>query len=127
MAKPSNTAGEAETSPFAPFVDLHVDWDMTPELAVTLYLEWGNNDWRSKHPPVRSSSDVSIYFVVDAWQEPLTARLVRRSSERADDLLVVPLPEPLVKVFRDEYGSLKGVFEPLPEIKEWLRREMHQN
>ena len=105
------------TSPLAAFADQQIDWNLTPEMAVTLYLEWGNNDWRSEHPPVRSKSDVATYFVV---------RLVRRNSESADDLVTVPLPEPLVKAFRDEYGSLKGVFEPLPVIKDWLKKELGQ-
>ena len=74
------------TSPLAAFADQQIDWNLTPEMAVTLYLEWGNNDWRSEHPP----------------------------------------PEPLVKAFRDEYGSLKGVFEPLPVIKDWLKKELGQ-
>ena len=114
------------TSPLAAFADQQIDWNLTPEMAVTLYLEWGNNDWRSEHPPVRSKSDVATYFVVDAWQDPLKVRLVRRNSESADDLVTVPLPEPLVKAFRDEYGSLKGVFEPLPVIKDWVRKELGQ-
>ena len=95
------------TSPLAAFADQQIDWNLTPEMAVTLYLEWGNNDWRSEHPPVRSKSDVATYFVVDA-------------------LVTVPLPEPLVKAFRDAYGSLKGVFEPLPVIKDWLKKELGQ-
>ena len=94
------------TSPLAAFADQQIDWNLTPEMAVTLYLEWGNNDWRSEHPPVRSKSDVATYFVVDAWQDPLKVRLV--------------------KAFRDEYGSLKGVFEPLPVIKDWLKKELGQ-
>lgn len=115
------------TSPLAAFSDLPIDWNMSPEMAVTLYLEWGNNDWRSEYPPVRSRSDVSNYFVVDAWNNPLSVRLVRRSSEQAEDLVSVPLPEPLAQAFRDEYGMLKGVFEPLPEIKSWLRKELQQD
>ena len=73
------------TSPLAAFADQQIDWNLTPEMAVTLYLEWGNNDWRSEHPPVRSKSDVATYFVVDAWQDPLKVRLVRRNSESAGD------------------------------------------
>ena len=69
------------TSPLAAFADQQIDWNLTPEMAVTLYLEWGNNDWRSEH---------------------------------------------LVKAFRDECGSLKGVFEPLPVIKDWLKKELGQ-
>ena len=27
------------------FSTLDISWDLTPEHAVTMYLEWGNNDW----------------------------------------------------------------------------------
>ncbi len=113
-------------SPLAAFSNVPVDWNMTPEVAVILYLEWGNNNWQSEYPPVRSASDTVYYFVVDAWTEPLSVRLVRRSMAGAEDLVSIPLPEALVKVFRAEYGQLKGVFEPLPEIKNWLREELQQ-
>ncbi len=46
-----------------------IAWNLTPEDAVTLYLEWGNNDWNAEYPPVRSKSDVAIYFVVDSWEK----------------------------------------------------------
>ena len=68
----------------------NIDWNLSPEHAVTMYLEWGNNDWHSEYPPVRSKEDVSHYFVVDSWQEPPVIRLVRRNSERADDLITGP-------------------------------------
>lgn len=45
---------------------LDIDWDLTPEDAVTMYLEWGNNNWHADRPPVRSKTDESVYFVVDA-------------------------------------------------------------
>ena len=38
----------------------NIDWDLTPEQAVTLYLEWGNNDFGSEFPPVRSKDDVAV-------------------------------------------------------------------
>ena len=43
----------------------NIDWNLSPEHAVTMYLEWGNNDWHSEYPPVRSKDDVSHYFGVD--------------------------------------------------------------
>ena len=46
-----------------------ISWNLSPEHAVTMYLEWGNNDWHSEYPPVRSKEDVSHYFVVDRHQE----------------------------------------------------------
>ena len=113
------------TSPGDLAPDAHdIDWNLSPETAVVLYLEWGNNNWHAEHPPVRSPKDVSTYFVVDAWTDPISVRLVRRNSEQAEDLAVFPLPEPLLSQFREEYGNLRGVFEPLPAIKEWLKREM---
>ena len=46
-----------------------IDWDMTPEEAVTLYLEWGNN-WSHGRNLIRSKDDVSHYFVVNTWEDP---------------------------------------------------------
>ena len=113
-------------SPFAQIAHLPIDWDLSPEIAVTLYLEWGNNDWRSAHPPVRSASDVSYYFVVDAWEKPLSVRLVQRSSEQAVDLLTLQVPDRLAQAFYAEYGELKGIFEPISVIKDWLKHEIEQ-
>lgn len=103
-----------------------IDWDLSPEQAVTMYLEWGNNDWRAPHPPVRSCDDVSWYFVVDSWQDPPVVRLVRRNSDTAEDLLELPLPEALLADFRAENGTLQSVSEPTPAIKAWLKAELEK-
>lgn len=104
-----------------PYSHLPIDWNLSPEIAVTLYLEWGNNNWHAEHPPVRSSSDVATYFVLDNWKDPVMVRLVRRNSEEAVDLVSFPLPEPYLGAFRKEYGDLKAIYEPTPDIKEWLK------
>ncbi len=109
-----------------PFLHLDIDWNLTPEHAVTMYLEWGNNDWRAEYPPVRSKSDVSRYFVVDAWEETPMVRLVERNSENATDLVSFALPDFLLPGFRKENAKLKGVFAPTEEIKAWLKKEMGQ-
>ena len=44
-----------------------IDWDMTPEGAVTLYLEWGNNNWLGEFKPKRHPGDATTYFVVNNW------------------------------------------------------------
>lgn len=103
-----------------------IDWNLTPEHAVTMYLEWGNNDWHDEYPPVRSVNDVSYYFVVDAWKEPPVIRLVRRNSERADDLFTMPLPEELEQEFRLFNGHCKGIAAPTPSIKSWLKSQLGQ-
>lgn len=111
--------------PLRQFSDLSIDWNLAPEDAVTLYLEWGNNNWHAEHPPVRSKDDVATYFVVDNWRETPTVRLVRRNSEEAVDLVSLPLPPDLERAFLAEYGGLKGVFEPTPAIKRWLQQELY--
>lgn len=106
------------------FAHLPIDWNLTPEQAVTMYLEWGNNDWNSEYPPVRSKEDISIYFVVDTWGEKPVVRLVKRNSEDAIDLLTLEMPQELIKAWRTEFQDLRGIFEPTEEIKDWLRQAM---
>lgn len=103
---------------------IDIDWNMTPEDAVTMYLEWGNNSWHAEHQPVRSKADYSTYFVVYAWDDTPRAILVRRNSEEARELAEVELPDELAKRFLDEIGHLKGVYAPNAEIRAWLEAEM---
>lgn len=103
-----------------------IDWDLTPEQAVTMYLEWGNNDWKTEFPPVRSKEDVSTYFVVDTWQDPPLIRLVRRNSENAEDIFTMPLPKELRSDFKLYNGDVKGISAPSPDIKKWLKRQLGQ-
>jgi hypothetical protein len=107
-----------------PFRHLDIDWNLTPEHAVTMYLEWGNNDWNAEYPPVRSKSDVSRYFVVDAWGEIPHIRLVQRNSENAVDLVSFPLPDELLPAFREEHGMRKGLYAISEAVKEWLKKAM---
>ncbi|MBQ7456027.1 MAG: hypothetical protein IJS54_00235 [Desulfovibrio sp.] len=104
-----------------------IDWDLSPEDAVTLYLEWGNNSWDHRHPPVCSKSDSSLYFVVDSWQDPPVIRLVLRTMEKAEDVCVVPVPEHLLPFHRNVHGTWRGICEPVPEIKAWLKEEMDKD
>lgn len=109
-----------------PFMDLDIDWDMTPADAVALYLEWGNNDRRAGHPPVRSRTDVSRYFVLDAWESAPVIRLVQRTPEQVDELVSFPLPEELMPHFRDTYGPGRGLYAISGEIRAWLKKRMGQ-
>ena len=123
----SKSRGKEATMPsLKDFALYDIDWNLTPEHAVTMYLEWGNNDWHAEYPPVRSKEDVSHYFVVDSWQDPPVVRLVRRNSERADDLISVPLPDSLLADFRQAHGTWRGISEPTPGIKAWLKSELEQ-
>lgn len=104
----------------------NIDWNMTPEQAVTMYLEWGNNDWKAEYPPVRSKDDVTQYFVIDTWGDKPTIRLVRRNSEKAEDIFSMPLPHELCADFEKENGNLRGISAPTPRIKAWLKKQLGQ-
>ena len=96
-----------------------IDWDMTPEEAVTLYLEWGNN-W-SHGKMVKSKADTSHYFVIDTWEDPPTIHLVKRNSEEAVELAHFEIPEALREQFLDSVGHRKGVYPLSKELKAWLQ------
>lgn len=114
----------AELKDFALY---EIDWNLSPEQAVTMYLEWGNNAWNREHPPVRTNSDVSYYFVIDSWQDPPTVRLVKRNMEKAEDIFVCALPKELIASHRKVHGEWRGICEPVDEIKAWLKEELGHN
>ncbi|MEW6673816.1 MAG: DVU0772 family protein [Thermodesulfobacteriota bacterium] len=100
-----------------------IDWDMTPEEAVRLYLEWGNN-WARGNFVIRSKDDVSLYFVINTWREIPVIYLIRRNSEQADELAEINLPAKLKNRFLDSIGHNKGVYAIDDEIKIWLQSEL---
>jgi hypothetical protein len=100
-----------------------IDWDMTPELAVRMYLEWGNiwSRGEDKRYVVQSSKkDYSVYFVVNCWAKPYYIHLIKISNEKAEDLAKFELPER----FEKPICNFKGVYAPDGELKDWLRKEL---
>ncbi|MFH1627468.1 MAG: DVU0772 family protein [Pseudomonadota bacterium] len=100
-----------------------IDWEMTPEEAVTRYLEWGNN-WSHGKNLVRSKKDVSYYFVVNTWDDPPRIYLVKRNSEEAVDLAIIDMPERLRGRFMESIAGNKGVYPVTGEVKDWLEKEL---
>jgi len=100
-----------------------VDWDMTPEEAVVLYLEWGNN-WTHGKNLIRSKNDVSHYFTVNTWDNPPKIYLIRRNSEEAVELAAIELPATLRDPFLKSVGYNKGVYALTDELKAWLEKEL---
>ena len=100
-----------------------IDWDMTPEEAVTLYLEWGNN-WSHGKKMIKSKRDVSHYFVIYNWEDPPFIVLVRRNSEEAVELARIEMPEELKDRFQEVVGHNKGVYALNDEVKAWLQNEI---
>jgi hypothetical protein len=100
-----------------------IDWDMTPEEAVRLYLEWGNN-WARGNYVIRSKNDETLYFVVSTWKEPPMVYLIRRNSEEAREIAAIRMPKAIEKKYLAEIGNLKGVYAVEGTVKEWLRKEL---
>ncbi len=100
-----------------------IDWEMTPEEAVRLYLEWGNN-WARGNYVVRSKNDVSHYFVVNTWEEIPTIYLIRRNSDDATELAEIQMPEELRNRFLNTVGHHKGVYAIEGEVKDWLKDQL---
>jgi hypothetical protein len=100
-----------------------IDWDMTPEEAVRLYLEWGNN-WSRGYHMVRSKNDVSHYLVLNTWEEDPIIYLVRRNSEGSVELAGIEVPEGLKEKIRERTGSRKGIYAVEDDVREWLKEEL---
>ena len=101
-----------------------IDWEMTPEEAVRLYLEWGNNSWSGTRYPVRSKNDVSYYFVINTWREIPKIFLIKRNSEDAEELAEFEMPKDIREKFLDSEGCLKGVYSVQGEVRTWLQKEL---
>jgi hypothetical protein len=97
-----------------------INWEMGPEEAIRLYLEWGNNWARGDGYVIRSKNDYTTYFVVNCWHRPYQIYLIRRNSEEAVEMAKFELP----KRFEKDVCELKGVYALDPEIKAWLKQEL---
>jgi hypothetical protein len=100
-----------------------IDWEMTPEEAVTLYLEWGNNWTHGKHL-IRSKNDVSHYFIVSTWDDPPKVYLIRRNSEEAVEMAAIDIPDKLRDQFLESIGNNRGVYSINGELRAWLEKEL---
>ncbi len=100
-----------------------IDWDMTPEEAIRLYLEWGNN-WSRGYHMVRSKNDVSHYFVLNTWEKDPIIYLVQRTSGGAVELARIEIPEELKERVKKQIHSHKGVYAVDDEVRDWLAGEL---
>ncbi len=100
-----------------------IDWDMTPEEAVRLYLEWGNN-WAGGNYVIRSKNDVTHYFVVNTWEAKPVIYFIRRNSDEAVELARINFPDQLENDFFKTNGRAKGVFSIEGDVKIWLQSQL---
>jgi hypothetical protein len=103
-----------------------IDWEMTPEEAVRLYLEWGCN-WARSNYVIRSKNDMSHYFVVNTWKEKPVVYFMRRNSDEAVEMAQFTLPEELERDFLDSVGHHRGVYSINPKIRTWLQNQLSYN
>ena len=105
-----------------------IDWGMTPEKAVEMYLEWGTG-WVRGNDFVSSADDESIYFVLYDWIDPPRATLIRRTVDGAEEIASVEVPRELFVASVDEDGRLPGgtVHPPNRALKEWLGQRLGAN
>jgi hypothetical protein len=97
--------------------------EMTPEKAVALYLEWGSS-WAHGRDFVRSYSDVSCYFTIDAWKTPAQLLLVRQSMAEAEVVGEVAVPADLMKRELESWGGRRGTYGISEAIKDWFRNKL---
>jgi len=97
-----------------------IDWEMTPEKAVDMYLEWGAG-WTRGNDFARSG-DESYYFVIYDWESPPQVTLLRRDSKEVEELAKIPVDKELFLRSLDE-GGIKpgvGVYNPTKDLKKCL-------
>lgn len=101
-----------------------IDWEMTPEMAVRLYMEWGNV-WSDidKGYIVRSKRDQSVFFLVNCWPKPCNIHLVKANSQEVIDIAKFAIPEE----FQKPVCEIQTAYAPEGKLKEWLRKELSVN
>ena len=102
-----------------------IDWEMTPEKAVEMYLEWGTG-WVRGNDFVSSNDDESVYFVLYDWEDN-KATLVRRTVHEVVELAKISVPKELFVKACEEDGMLPGGTEHRLNNKliDWLSSQIN--
>jgi len=100
-----------------------IDWSMTPEEAVRLYLEWGNN-WSRGYSMVRSKDDETHYFVLNTWEQSPLIYFIKRDYEGAVELAKIDFPELLKDGKEYDMPLSNGVYAVDGELRNWLKKEL---
>lgn len=104
-----------------------LDWEMTPEKAVCIYLEWGTC-WSMNGSYARWARDEEThYFVISTWDRPVTIHLVRRNKDEYEELSTIYLPKDLENRFLESVGHNKGIYGLEGEVKSWLQSQLNYN
>lgn len=98
-----------------------IDWAMTPEKAIDMYLEWGAG-WTRGHDFVSRAGQESLYFVLFDFEGTPQVTLIRRNMKDAVELAKVSVPEELFLKAWHEDGDRPGVGVHAlnHDLKEWV-------
>jgi len=100
-----------------------VDWEMTPEEAIALHLEWGPLRSQAYYNS-RDNDNETVYFVINTWKKPPILTLIRRKGFDSEDLGTFRLPKNLEDDFMNDIGQYKGVYAVEGAVREWLKKEL---
>ncbi|MCF8091281.1 MAG: hypothetical protein K9K40_02345 [Desulfotignum sp.] len=100
-----------------------VDWDMTPEEAIALHLEWGPLRSQAYYNS-RDNDNETVYFVINTWKKTPVLTLVRRKGFDSEELGSFHLPKQLEKEFMQGIGRYKGVYAVEGNVRDWLKKEL---
>ena len=100
-----------------------VDWEMTPEEAIALHLEWGPLRSQAYYNS-RDNDNETVYFVINTWKRPPILTLVRRRGFDSEELGDFKLPKDLEAEFLQGIGKYKGVYAVEGNIRDWLKKEL---
>jgi hypothetical protein len=105
-----------------------IDWTMTPEKAVDMYLEWGAG-WTRGHEFVCSANEESFYFVLFDWEKPPQATLIHRTVKEAREMAKVEVPPELFEDAINEDGRRPGgtVHRLNTQLQEWLQARLDRS
>ncbi|OQY53238.1 MAG: hypothetical protein B6230_00810 [Desulfobacteraceae bacterium 4572_89] len=100
-----------------------VDWEMTPEEAIALHLEWGPLRSQSYYNS-RDNDNETVYFVINTWKKQPILTLVRRKGFDSEELGNFKLPRNLEDEFMEGIGKYKGVYAVEGKVRDWLKKEL---
>ncbi len=103
-----------------------INWDILPEEAVGLHLEWGAG-WAAHNYRVSGSKDTTYHFVINTWEETPVIYLYKRKSFDTEEIAIIQIPNNLSKPFLESIGYNKGNYSIEGGIKRWLKNELIEN
>jgi len=100
-----------------------IEWDMTPEEAIALHLEWGPLRDQSYYNS-RDNDNETVYFIINTWGSYPEVSLIKRIGFDSEEITRFKLPIQFKEKFMEEIGKFKGVYAPNEEIKSWLKKQL---